>query len=67
MENADPLLVELVIEVPIKSREPDTVLANELILEDRVMIIKFKDQLEGFKFILIHVYPCERDRLVPDC
>ena len=67
MEHSDPLLIELVIQIPIQCGEANTILANELILENWVVIIKLKDQFEGFKFILIHVNACECNRLVPDC
>lgn len=55
MENADPLLIKLVVKVPVEGRETHTILSYQLILENGVMIIKLKNQLEGFKFVFIHV------------
>ena len=48
VENANPLLVELVIQVSVKSTQAHTILTNKFVLKNWVMIVKFKYQFESF-------------------
>ena len=54
VEHSYPYFVELVIQRPLQSRQSNTILPNQFVLEDSIVIIHLEDQLKCFQLVLIH-------------
>ena len=57
MKRAYPYPIEFVIEASVQRREANTILPNEFILKDGIMIIELKYNFKRLQFIPVHFDP----------
>ena len=66
VEESQPDLVELMIEVSIERRKTNAMVSNEFICRQGIVVKGLNDELHSLQLVLVHEELAEGETLVPD-